>query len=118
MSELGRARWWGAALIGVGCLAAPAPAQAHGLDGPELLIALGVAAGDVAFAVGDVVAFAADSRSTVWLLPQAIFTTPQAARSSVLAYIDPDTPVGLTIFADQLATFAMYGIANRRVSST
>lgn len=100
------------------CLLAPGSAWAHGPSNGELAAALLIAAGDLAFVVGDVVAFANDERDKVWLIPQAIFTTPQAASLNVLAYLEQDTPVGIAMFGDQVATFAIYGLANPELSTT
>jgi hypothetical protein len=81
-------------------------------------IGLAVIAGDMAFATADVIAFAGDSRSTVLLLPQAIFVTPQALLFNSSPYTDPEMPVGIAMFGDQMATFAIYGMASSRVSTT
>jgi hypothetical protein len=100
------------------CLLTPARASAHGLDDPAVGIALAVAAGDLAFAVADVAAFAGDARSNAWLIPQAIYTPPQAALCNADAYISRGSLLGVCIFGDQLATFAIYGVAGRGVSTT
>jgi hypothetical protein len=109
-----------AGLLGVACAAAPAPARAHGLDDGGLLFALFVAVADATFVVGDVIAAADDSRSNVWVIPQAVVTTPQAVALSVGQVVDPYGP-GETLatgVVDQLAAFSIYGLASPRVSTS
>ena len=107
--------------LGVGwlcCLLTPARASAHGLDDTQVAVELALLAGDIAFSVADIAAYAGDARSNAWLIPQAIYTLPQAALCNAETYISSDSLLGVSIVGDQLATFAIYGVAGRGVSTT
>lgn len=85
-----------------------------------MLFALFVAVADASFAVTDLVAAANDSRSNVWVIPQAVVTTPQSALLSYGQVIDPFDAGGTlaTGVVDHLAAFSIYGLASPRVSTS
>lgn len=113
-------RWLAAGLLGAACVAAPARAQAHGLDEGVVLFALVVVVADTSFAVADFVAAANDSRSNVWVIPQAVLATPQAVALSVGQVVEPYEAPGVffTGVIDQLAAFSIYGLASPHVSTS
>ena len=118
MNATGLRRWLVAGPLGLVSLASPSPASAHGPPGEVAAVLLTIVVVDATFTVVDFVAFADDSRSNAWVIPQAILATPQAILFGGATHHDTDVPVGLCIAMNQLTAFALYGLASPRVSTS
>ncbi len=74
--------------------------------------------GDTIFTVYDFVAFADEDRSNGWLIPQFIWTTPQAVLLNIEPFSSGELPLFLSIWTSQLSAFSSYGLASPDVSTS
>jgi len=107
-------RWSCAALLAIACGLASGSAEAHGGEAIVLVPLLG----DMIFTVYDFVAFADEDRSNGWLIPQFIWTTPQAVLLNIEPFSSGELPLFLSVWTSQLSAFSIYGLASPDVSTS
>jgi hypothetical protein len=116
MSWSALGQWTCAVSFAAASLTVARPVEAHGQEvvGVVLIPLLG----DTVFTVYDFVAFADDDRSKGWLITQTVWATPQALLLGMDHFSFGAFPLGISIWADQLSAFGVYGLASPSVSTT